>query len=104
MSTIAPKLSEFATKTYSLPCDRIGKQISKAITIRNKTDVHSKHPHTISVPFITVPKKAVEVVWSFQFPFHRGGETNTLKYSIAFRNKTATILRELAKPIYIESI
>ena len=69
MSTIAPKLSEFATKTYSLPCDRIGKQISKAITIRNKTDVHSKHPHTISVPFITVPKKAVEVVWLFQFPF-----------------------------------
>jgi hypothetical protein len=29
MSTIAPKLSEFATKTYSLPCHRICKQVSK---------------------------------------------------------------------------
>jgi len=53
MSTIAPKLSEFATKTYSLPCDTIEKQISKGITIRNKTDVQSKNPHTMSVPFIS---------------------------------------------------
>jgi len=100
MSTIAPKLSEFATKTYSLPCDRIGKQISKAITIRNKTDVHSKHPHTISVPFITVPKKAVEVVWLFQFPFLCVCVCGGNCYYFEGTCKEM----EHAKPIYIESI
>jgi hypothetical protein len=52
MSTIAPKLSEFATKTYSLPWDRIGKRISNGSIIRNKTDVQSKLPRVISVLFI----------------------------------------------------
>ena len=57
----------------------------------------SQRTHILCQFHLLVPKKAVEVVWLFQFPFHRGGEINTLKYSIAFRNKISTILSGTCK-------
>ena len=69
----------------------------------------SQRTHILCQFHLLVPKKAVEVVWLFQFPFHRGGDKhpqilNCLQKQDCYYFEGTCKEMEHAKPIYIESI
>ena len=104
MSTIAPKLSEFATKTYSLPWYRIGKQISKT-TVTKQQDKCSVRAISVLLWFHSLVNKRFWKLHSYFSLYFLGRKEKQPQYIQLPSETSLPLFRpQHALSLYIESI